>query len=62
MTVITISPAGPGDAEPMAALLEEMDLFYGADALGLPRPRSLGDLEELRAAARTNRAWRAGLR
>jgi ribosomal protein S18 acetylase RimI-like enzyme len=28
--VITVSPASPGDAPAMAALLEEMDRFYGA--------------------------------
>ena len=31
MTVMTVLPAGPGDAAAMAVLLAEMDRFYGAD-------------------------------
>lgn len=31
MSVITVSPANPGDVPAMAELLEEMDRFYGAE-------------------------------
>jgi GNAT superfamily N-acetyltransferase len=34
VTVITVSAAGPGDAEAIAALLEELDRFYGVTGPG----------------------------
>jgi GNAT superfamily N-acetyltransferase len=37
--VITVSPAEPGDAEAIAALLEELDRFYGTPASGSPQWR-----------------------
>jgi ribosomal protein S18 acetylase RimI-like enzyme len=38
--MITVSPAGPGDAADIAALLEEMDRFYGATESDPPGQRT----------------------
>ena len=45
MTVMTISPASPGDETAVAALLDEMDRFYGAgaDEPAAERARQIGD-------------------
>ena len=37
--MITVSPAEPGDAEAIAALLEELGRFYGTPASGSPQWR-----------------------
>jgi GNAT superfamily N-acetyltransferase len=43
--VVVVTPAGPGDAEAVAALFEEMDRFYGAESVG-SRPERAQQVRE----------------